>query len=166
MNAPILQPKKNLPRSSPRTGILPAWYSLLSMDGTFSTPLRIWKRLRNSFVSMNFCCFARSQAFTDTVTVLTRLWIFALQRSLFGHPAHWSQLNETWHWRDFLPVYPQGFGSYPAGHFSTVLPEMPELFCKKMIRKTSVQAKDLAYQKKQHMPASLRGKYNQSYLEL
>lgn len=120
--APILQPKKNLPRIRPLTGILSAWYSLLNMDGTVSIPLRILKRLRNSSVPMNRCYFARSCAFIDTVTELTRLWVLALQWSLFGHSAHWSLVNETWNCRDLPPVYPPVFGSYPAGHRSTFVP--------------------------------------------
>lgn len=51
-NAPILHPKKNLPRINPRTGILSAWYCLRNKDGNVSTPLRILKRFRNSSVSM------------------------------------------------------------------------------------------------------------------
>ena len=95
VNAPILQPKKNRPRIRPLTGILSAWYCLRNSDGSVSTPLRILKRFRNSSVPMKRCCFARSWDFTDTVTLLTRLWILALHRSLFGQFAHWSLWNDT-----------------------------------------------------------------------
>ena len=121
-SAPILQPKKNLPRINPLTGIRSARYNFLNMKSNVSTPLRILKSLRNSSVPINNCCIARSWAFMDKVTELTLLWILAWHRSLFGHPAHWSLVNETWNCCDLPPVYPHDFGSYPAGHLTTFVP--------------------------------------------
>ena len=92
------------------------------MEGSVSTPFRIRNRFWYSSVHMNHCCFVLSCAFMGIVTELTRLWIFALQRSLFGQFSHCSRSKDTCSCCDVPPVYPQELGVYTAGHSSTFVP--------------------------------------------